>query len=104
MTTRLLERRHLALRVRLAKELATSRRAFLDAFESLAPDALGGDTPRAMAAFLGAPGSLGPAEDLARLDALAEGDAFARALVERFDDDWWRNPKAAAWIRDRCVR
>jgi hypothetical protein len=103
-TTRLLERRHRALRVRLAIELEKGRRSFLDAFESLASDAIGGETPRALAAFLGAPGPLGPAEDSARFQAFFEGDALAKALVERFDDDWWRNPKAASWIRDRCAR
>lgn len=104
VTTRLLERRHLALRVRLAVELEKGRRSFLEAFESSAPDALGGETPRALAAFLGAPGPLGPAEDAARFESFAEGDALARSLTERFDDDWWRNPKAASWIRDRCAR
>ncbi|MBI2389054.1 MAG: hypothetical protein HYV09_05495 [Deltaproteobacteria bacterium] len=102
-TTRLLERRHLALRVRLAAELAKGRRAFLEAFEDLGPKVLG-DGPRALAAFLGAPGPLGPADDAARLRSLSEGDALAARLVEVFDADWWRNPKAASFIRDRCSR
>ncbi len=102
-TTRLLERRHLALRVRLAPELAKGRRPFLEAFEELAQDVFG-DTPRALAAFLGAPGPTGPADDAARFRAFEEGDAMAKSLVDSFDSDWWRNPQAAAWIRDRCAR
>jgi len=103
-STKLLERRHLALRVRLAFELAKGRRAFLEAFEELAPRALGGEVPRDLAAFLGAPGPLGPAEDAARLAAAEQGDALARKLVEVFDVDWWRNPKAASWVRDQSSR
>ena len=103
-TTRLLERRHLALRVRLASELARGRRYFLDAFAELAPKAFGAEVPRELAAILGAPGPLGPAEDAARLAATEEGTVLARKLVEVFDVDWWRNPKAAAWVRHQCAR
>lgn len=102
-TTRLLERRHLALRVRLAPELAKNRRTFVEAFEALAPRVLG-ETPKELAAFLGAPGPTGPADDAAKFRALTEGDALAKRMVDSFDDDWWRNPKAAAWLRDRCAR
>jgi hypothetical protein len=102
-TTRLLERRHLALRVRLAPELARGRRPFLEAFEDLAPRVLG-DLPKELAGFLGTPGPTGPADDAARFRSFEEGDRLARALVDGFDVDWWRNPKAASWIRDRCAR
>lgn len=102
--TRLLERRQLALRVVLAPELARGRRAFLEAFDALAEDALLGEAPRELAALLGAPGPLGPAEDQARFAAFAPGEALAASLTETFDSDWWRNPKAAAAIRDRCAR
>ena len=102
-TTRLLERRHLALRVRLASELQRGRRAFLEAFDDLGPKVFG-EVPRAMAAVLGAPGPTGPADDVARLRAFDEGDALARRLVETFDADWWRNPKAASFLRERCAR
>ncbi len=102
-TSRLLERRHLALRVRLAPELAKNRRAFLEAFEDLAPRVVG-EAPRSLAAFLGAPGPTGPADDAMRLRSFAEGDAFGDRLVHSFDADWWRNPKAASFIRDRCAR
>lgn len=101
--TRLFERRHTALRVRLAPELAKNRRAFLDAFEDLAPRVLG-DVPRALAAFLGAPGPTGPADDAVRFRSFRDGDALGTRLVEMFDADWWRNPKAASFIRDRCSR
>ncbi len=101
---RLLERRQLALRVRLSSELAKSKRAFQEAFDELAPRALGVEVPRALAAFLGAPGTLGPAEDAAKLRALDQGESLARELTHRFDLDWWRNPKAAEWIRGRCAR
>jgi hypothetical protein len=104
VATRLLERRHLALRVRLASELARGRRAFLEAFEEHAPRAFGVEVPRELAAFLGAPGPLGPAEDAARLAATEHGDILAQKLVEVFDVDWWRNPKAASWVRERCAR
>ena len=103
-TTRLLERRHLALRVCLGAALAENRRTFLERFEALAPRAIGAETPRALATLLGAPGPTGPADDAARLQAIDEGALLAKELVDRFDVDWWRNPKAAGWIRDRCVR
>ncbi len=103
-TTRLLERRHLAFRVKLSAELSKSRRVFLDAFSEGVEDALLGSAPREAAAFLGAPGPTGFADDAARFRAIAPGEKLARELVERFDADWWRNPKAASWIRDRCAR
>ncbi len=102
--TRLLERRHLALRVRLAIELAKGKRAFKEAFDELAPRALCAEIPSELATFLGAPGTLGPAEDAARLRAIGQGEALATDVTERFDADWWRNPKAAEWIRERCAR
>lgn len=102
-TTRLLERRHLALRVRLASELEKGRRPFLEAFEDLGPKVLG-EVPRNMAAFLGAPGPTGPADDAARFRSFVEGDALAKRFVDSFDADWWRNPKAASFIRERCGR
>jgi hypothetical protein len=102
-TTRLLERRHLALRVVLAPQLERGRRAFLEAFEALGPTVLG-EVPRGMAAFLGAPGATGPADDAARFRSFNEGDALASRLVETFDADWWRNPKAASFLRERCGR
>lgn len=102
--TRLFERRQLALRVRLAVELAQGKRAFKEAFEAMAPRALAVEVPATLAALLGAPGPLGPAEDAARLFAIEKGEALAGELTERFDADWWRNPKAAEWIRERCAR
>jgi hypothetical protein len=102
--TRLFERRQLALRVRLAPELAKGKRAFKEAFETLAPAALVAEVPVELATLLGAPGPLGPAEDAARLAAIDKGEALSRELTERFDLDWWRNPKSAEWIRDRCAR
>jgi hypothetical protein len=102
-TTRLLERRHVALRVVLAPELARGRRFFLDAFDDLAPRVVG-DVPRSLAALLGAPGPTGPTDDAARFTAFAEGDLLGKRMVDTFDVDWWRNPKAASFIRDRCAR
>ena len=102
--TRLLERRQLAMRVLLAPELGKNRRAFVESFAGMADDVIGGETPRELAALLGAPGPLGPAEDVARFSAIEQGEALARSLTEQFDSDWWRNPKAALAIRDRCAR
>lgn len=102
-TTRLLERRHTALRVRLAPELMKNRRVFAQAFEDLAPRVLG-DVPKSLASFLGGPGPTGPADDVARFRSFADGDALGKKLVDTFDADWWRNPKAASFIRDRCSR
>jgi hypothetical protein len=79
-------------------------RAFKDAFAELGPRALVGNVPIELATFLGAPGPLGPAEDVARFAAIEKGEALASELTERFDHDWWRNPKAAEWIRDHCAR
>ncbi|MFI5302774.1 MAG: hypothetical protein ACHREM_32185, partial [Polyangiales bacterium] len=103
-TTRLLERRNLALRVVLGPQLRRGRRRFIEAFAETAGDALGGETPKELASLLGGPGVLGPAEDAARVRSFATGDALGLELRERFDVDWWRNPKAAAWIRERCAR
>ncbi len=103
-TTRLLERRHLALRVALAPDLHRGRRRFVEAFADRAGAAIGGETPRELASLLGGPGVLGPAEDAARVRSFAAGDALAQELREKFDVDWWRNPKAASWIRERCAR
>jgi hypothetical protein len=95
-TTRLLERRHTALRVRLAPELMKNRRVFLDAFQDLAPRVVG-DCGKEL-------GATGPADDVARFRSFGDGDALGKRLVDMFDADWWRNPKAASFIRDRCAR
>jgi hypothetical protein len=34
----------------------------------------------------------------ARLRGAEEGERLRRALVERFDEDWWRNPRTAAHL------
>ena len=102
-TTRLLERRHTALRVRLAPELMKNRRTFAEAFEDFGGRVFG-EVPRALAAFLGAPGPTGPADDAARFRSFADGDALGKRFVDLYDADWWRNPKAASFIRDRCAR
>jgi hypothetical protein len=38
-------------------------------------------------------------DDSARLVALVTAHALGRELVERFDVDWWKNPRAAAELR-----
>jgi hypothetical protein len=35
---------------------------------------------------------------LARVQGAAEGERLRRALRERFDEDWWRNPRSAAHV------
>ncbi len=39
-----------------------------------------------------------------RLRAYGVAAGNARALVERFDVDWWRNPRAAEWWRGRWAK
>ena len=58
----------------------------------------------ALAALLGAPGPTGPTDDAARFKSFAEGDTLGKRLTEMFDVDWWRNPKAASFVRERCAR
>jgi hypothetical protein len=34
----------------------------------------------------------------ARIRGAAEGERLRAELLERFDEDWWRNPRTAAWL------
>jgi len=65
------------------------------AFEERTARAFGAPLP---APLLGA-WPLARADETARQEALFSALPLVRALVDRFDDDWFRNPRAAAHLR-----
>lgn len=65
--------------------------------------ALGVDDPT-MPAALADPGTFTPEERRADLRAALHAPALALALRDRFDEDWFRNPRAAEPIRAACGR
>jgi hypothetical protein len=99
---RLLHRRHLALRIVVGATVGKAKNAFVDCFAQWAPSALGVDVPSSLAAVICAPSWGGYADDIARFSAFEPGDALAKAVVEQFDVDWWRNPKSTDFVRDWC--
>jgi hypothetical protein len=101
---RLLHRRHRALRLVVGASISKGKRAFFDSFEHLASRALGVEVPRDMAAVICAPSWGGYAEDVAFFEAIEPGDALARDMVDRYDVDWWRNPKSADAVRNWCLK
>lgn len=69
-----------------------------DAYRSRLTSALGGDW-----------GGLGwlevdPAESAAELRGLGLGAQLTGEMPSRFDEDWWRNPHAGEFLRDRWSR
>jgi hypothetical protein len=90
--TALLDARMRAARVLLGDDAALAPR---DLFEELGTRLLGGALdPRLRGAWPAAAD-----DEPARLVALVEARAFAAGLRERFDLDWWRNPRAWAHLR-----
>src|SRR5690606_9827146 len=86
-----------AARVRLAHGtvLLQAARARADRFEEETALALGAPIPGALA---GVVPSLGPGAAVRLAGALLAA-RDRRELVERFDEDWFRNPRAAEAIR-----
>jgi hypothetical protein len=85
-----LRARAAALRVATEVERGTSGAAWRDGYRDAMTRALGATWDAARAAR--------DADAPAHRDALAGarlGEALRRATVERFDEDWWRNPRTA---------
>lgn len=85
-----LRARAAALRIATEVERGTSGRAWRQGYAEAMTAALGArwDEPRAAR----------DADGRAHAAALAgagQGEALRRAIVERFDEDWWRNPRTA---------
>ena len=90
--TALLDARTRAARVLLGDDAAPAPR---DLFDELGTRLVGASLdPRLRGAWPAARD-----DEPARLVALLEARAFAATLRERFDVDWWRNPRAWAHLR-----
>jgi hypothetical protein len=63
-------------------------------FEEITTRLFGAPLPAALAGVWPAP----RVDEAARMLALLDVPAFARSLVDRFDEDWFRNPKAGAHL------
>lgn len=89
-TTLFLETRLVAVRFLLNSEEQTSP----STFEELTARVFGRPLPPAMRDAWPTP----RADDASRFLALLSVHSFVRGLVERFDDDWFRNPAAGAFL------
>jgi hypothetical protein len=87
-TTVLLFARQVAARAMLAAEERVSQ----ELFEEVGVRLFDAPLPAAMRNAWPEP----RLTDAARLDALLGATTFVRDLVERFDEDWFRNPRAGA--------
>jgi hypothetical protein len=70
----------------------------LGLFDELTESVFGGGVPRSLAGAF--PRAL--PDEPARLEALLTGLALVRELRDRFDEDWFRNPKAWFFLRARA--
>jgi len=82
-------------RLHAVRLLSSDDRAQSDAFEELTARVFGAPLPRALAGALPAPRD----DEPARFLALATALPLARDLVERFDVDWFANPRAMPHLR-----
>lgn len=87
-----------AARIRLIPEVDAA--AFADAARELLRDAWRVEVDAAVAGVLGLP--LGA--PVAAFRAARHVPSLHVALRERFDEDWWRNPRAAEPLRAACAR
>jgi hypothetical protein len=94
----LLRVRSLALRVRLAGELASSLSGFSRAYPEETYRALGIEVSQRAAGLLFTPR---PGDD-ARLAGLLLALALEAELTETHDEDWFRNPRAIEELRERA--
>ncbi|HSM91519.1 MAG TPA: hypothetical protein VLT47_01460, partial [Anaeromyxobacteraceae bacterium] len=85
-----LRARAAALRVAAEVERGTSGRAWREGYGEAMTSALGAAWDEVRAAR----DADGPAH-AAALSGAGHGEALRRTLVERFDEDWWRNPRTA---------
>jgi hypothetical protein len=93
----LLRARLLALRVRLAGELALSTSGFRRAYVEEVHRALGVELDERSAGILFSP----RVGDDARLAGLLLAFALDLELTETHDEDWFRNPRAIEELRER---
>jgi hypothetical protein len=82
-----------ALRVAAEVERGLAGAAWREAYRAALHAATGATWEGTRAARDGDAGALA-----ARLRGAEAGEALRRALVERFDEDWWRNPRTAAHL------
>jgi hypothetical protein len=82
-----------ALRVATEVERGLSGAAWREAHREALTAATGAAWDVGRASRDGDAGRLGAA-----LSGAAAGEALRRALVERYDEDWWRNPRSAAHL------
>jgi hypothetical protein len=82
-----------ALRVATEVERGLSGAAWRDAYR----EALGAATGATWDGVRAARDADGPAH-AAALGGAAAGERLRRAVRERFDEDWWRNPRAAGFL------
>ncbi len=91
----LFETRSIAVRALLSDEMQSPR---VDAFEELSASLFGGPLP---AGLVGAwPRARG--DEWVRLLALLTAAPLAEELVDRFDDDWFINPRVVTYLRARA--
>ena len=85
-----------AARVLFRGTVTLSHRARRDRFEELTARALGAAIPGVLAFVVPALGPQDPTRLAGALLALSD----RRALIERFDEDWFQNPRAALALRE----
>ncbi len=88
----LVDARTIAMRFLLTDDAKLPAR---DVFEELSSRVFGAPLPSGLTAAW----PLARGDEAARLAALATAEPLANELVSRFDDDWFRNPKAAMHLR-----
>ena len=79
-----------------AKPLAASLSELEQRFQELAERAFGIEIDARLAGFLLAPRS----DEIARFSAWSTASTVSRDLVERHDEDWFRNPRAREELRE----
>jgi hypothetical protein len=85
-----LRARAAAFRIAAEVERGTSGRAWREGYREAMTSALGAEWDAVRAAR----DADGPSH-AAALAGAGKGEALRRSIVERFDEDWWRNPRAA---------
>ena len=95
----LLESRWLCLKVRLRAAAVESSNALNNAFAELSHRWLGFDLPTCMAGYVPRLGR----SDAQRLFGLWLGIADHLSLIQTFDEDWYRNPRAIETLRGQAL-
>jgi hypothetical protein len=84
-----------AVRVQAARFLLAARETVdTTLFEELGMRLFGAPLPAALAGAWPEP----RVDEPARLLAILHAESFTRTIVDRFDEDWYANPRAGAWL------